>query len=378
MLLVYLPSLYCLFLMLLFMPILLLKRQPVPAIRSKNVAVLIPTYNDSETILKVLESIKNQSDGNILTTFIIDDGSTDNTLSKVLSWCDKYESYFSISIPNNSGRKGAAIEYARDYISNDFDVVVCIDADTVLHSDAINNSIAKLYSKSNIAAVTGCVIPLESARKTCVYFAQKFELEGAFHAFKLIQSDLGCINTLAGALSVYKREALEEIGWFSDWLVEDICWTWKACALGMDVKYAENAIGWTACPSSYTQYFKQRRRWARGRIEAIKSVNNMRGIWSIIPWFIFSFMQFLLFPSLLYLAFISPISLVVILGMLSFCHFIYAWHTYFILDKLVSNISSPIVSGLATSFIIEILMFVPNLLGMLDEIFNKDKKWLTR
>lgn len=378
MLLAYIPLLYCLFLMLLLTPILFLKRQPVTAIQNKKVAILIPTYNDSDTILKVLESVKNQNVGNILTTFIIDDGSTDDTLSKILSWCDEYESYFPISIAKNSGRKGSAIEYARDYISHDFDVIACIDADTVLHSDAINNSINKLYSKSNVAAVTGCVIPLETSRKTYIYFAQKFELEGAFHAFKLIQSHLGCINTLAGALSIYKREALEEIGWFSDWLVEDICWTWKACALGMEVKYAENAIGWTACPSNYIQYFNQRRRWARGRIEAIKSVKNIRGIWHVMPWFIFSFMQFLFFPSFLCLIFISPVSLVAILGLLSFCHFIYARHTYSILCELVPNISSPFISGVATSFIIEVLMFVPNFLGMLDELYNKDKKWLTR
>lgn len=166
--------------MLLLTPVLFLKRQPVTAIQNKKIAILIPTYNDSDTILKVLESVKNQNVGNILTTFIIDDGSTDDTLSKILSWCDEYESYFPIPIAKNSGRKGSAIEYARDYISHDFDVIACIDADTVLHSDAINNSINKLYSKSNVAAVTGCVIPWRHPGRHIFILRRNLNSKGLF------------------------------------------------------------------------------------------------------------------------------------------------------------------------------------------------------
>ncbi len=51
---------------------------------------------------------------------------------------------------------------------------------------------------------------------------------------------------------------------------EDIVLTWGIARLGWRVSYAENAFVFTNVPETVGAYFKQRRRWARGLIEAFK------------------------------------------------------------------------------------------------------------
>jgi len=46
--------------------------------------------------------------------------------------------------------------------------------------------------------------------------------------------------------------------------------TWAFLERGYRVGYAENAFAFTTVPESYRQFFRQRRRWARGLIEAFK------------------------------------------------------------------------------------------------------------
>jgi len=374
----YIPWIYCIILMAVLVPILCHRFKSPNKIKHKKIAILIPTYNDSSTIVSVLESIKMQKHDHELIVFVLNDGSTDDTLRKVSIWCDKLDNYNVISSAINSGRKGFALEYAKEYLTEYYDVIVCIDADTILHPSAISNGVNKLYSEDNIAAGSGCVIPWRETKRSLVLTAQKCELEGTFHAIKFVQSHFGSINTLAGALSIYRRESLDKVGWFSDWLVEDICWTWKACALGMQVKYAEDAIGWTLCPSNYSQYFKQRRRWARGRIEALKSVAKLSDAFCVLPWFIFSFMQFLLLPSFLFLLIIDPYAILILFFLLTILHCFYSRFTSVNLKAMTGQSTCFVYSGIVTSLFIEVLMFIPNILGMLDEVFCKEKKWLTR
>ena len=73
-----------------------------------------------------------------------------------------------------------------------------------------------------------------------------------------------------GAFSAYRREAIERVGGWTQTVGEDIVLTWGPHKPAYKVGYAENAFVFTKVPESYRKFFNQRKRWARGFIEAFK------------------------------------------------------------------------------------------------------------
>ena len=91
----------------------------------KTLSIIIPTYNESYSILKVLENIKLAKNLDInYEIIIVDDGSTDNT-NEIL---EKNKSYFDhlVSYEKNYG-KGYAVRMGLEKATGDY--VIIQDAD---------------------------------------------------------------------------------------------------------------------------------------------------------------------------------------------------------------------------------------------------------
>ena len=73
-----------------------------------------------------------------------------------------------------------------------------------------------------------------------------------------------------GAFSAYKTKILKEIGGWQHCVGEDIVLTWQLLSKGYETNFAKNAIAFTVVPEKYKELGKQRKRWARGMIEAFK------------------------------------------------------------------------------------------------------------
>lgn len=78
-----------------------------------------------------------------------------------------------------------------------------------------------------------------------------------------------------GAFSVYKTEIIKEIGGWQSCIGEDIVLTWKLLSRGYKTNFAKNAIAFTEVPEKLYTLGKQRKRWARGMIEAFKRVKTV-------------------------------------------------------------------------------------------------------
>lgn len=53
---------------------------------------------------------------------------------------------------------------------------------------------------------------------------------------------------------------------------EDIVLTWDLLSKGYEINFAKNAIAFTEAPETLKGLCRQRKRWARGMIEAFKKV----------------------------------------------------------------------------------------------------------
>jgi biofilm PGA synthesis N-glycosyltransferase PgaC len=60
------------------------------------------------------------------------------------------------------------------------------------------------------------------------------------------------------------------VGGWPDTIGEDIVLTWAMRSRGYHILYDENAIVFTNVPSRYPGFFRQRKRWSRGLLEAFR------------------------------------------------------------------------------------------------------------
>ena len=104
--------------------------------------VIIPAYNEQVGIVKTIESVLSNDYAN-LTILVVNDGSTDLTHEKVMGFCECADYSHQqgknairyLRLPN--GGKANALNEALQTLDSDTDIVVTIDADCIMHPDAI-------------------------------------------------------------------------------------------------------------------------------------------------------------------------------------------------------------------------------------------------
>jgi biofilm PGA synthesis N-glycosyltransferase PgaC len=108
-----------------------------------------------------------------------------------------------------------------------------------------------------------------NARESWIAGAQEWDYFHGIAAVKRMQSMYHGTLVAQGAFSIYRRRALCEAGGWPDTVGEDIVLTWALLRAGHRVGHAEDAIAWTHAPITVRELAHQRKRWARGMIEAL-------------------------------------------------------------------------------------------------------------
>lgn len=237
------------------------KSAPLPAI-----SIIIAAYNEQDHILDTLESIDKQQYEGKLEVFVVNDGSTDQTLAQLSSV--SYEWLHVIHLERNGG-KAAALNHGLRRASHP--LVITIDGDSYLYKDALQNLVLRfLNDPLDTAAVAGAVL-VRNSRANLVTKMQEWDYFHGIAAVKRLQSLYQGTLVAQGAFSIYRTDVLREVGGWSDTVGEDIVLTWAILEKGYRVGFAENACLFTNAPETWRQFIRQRQRWSRGLIEAFKS-----------------------------------------------------------------------------------------------------------
>ncbi|KJG10605.1 glycosyltransferase family 2 protein [Photobacterium kishitanii] len=350
-----------------------------------SVSVFVPYYNeDSDVLLKTLSYLDNQEYPLLLEVLIIDDGSTNDSKKAVEQWLNvpRRQKYLLINKHKNNGRKGFALDYALSLEIATGDAYVIVDSDTFIQSDGIKELVSKLWSDDRYAAVCGYITP-NNYKDSFIGLLQHYEHISFYGAIRSAQDKLGCVPVLAGAFVAHRASIIKDLGGWSEWLVEDIAWCWKAISNGYKTGYAPKAKASTQCPIDSKGLFNQRRRWARGRVEAFVvawKTHWFAGICST-PWFFITASQYI-FPSsliLLGLMLVFHIWIPLILGGINMIVYLILLHLYIKENDLQRELTtSQILKAPLFSLVLESITWLPNLLGYIDEILRKKKIWLTR
>ncbi len=118
----------------------------------KGLSVIIPTYNESESIVSSLNECLNifRSFGMPFELIVVDDGSVDST-AKLVRKFSRSNPVKIVSYRRNKG-KGHALKHAFNEVS--MDLVTFLDADLELHPNQLKNFI-KIMKETNADVVIG-------------------------------------------------------------------------------------------------------------------------------------------------------------------------------------------------------------------------------
>lgn len=250
---------------------------PVPFAGRPRLAVLVPARNEASVLPLCLDALLAQADPPD-EIWVVDDGSTDGTgaLLKarypgVRAWT-KLHSGKARSLNEVWPRAGA-------------DVIVTIDADTILEPGAIAAVRRAFASDRRLAAACGVLEPRCRGALSGPVFElfQTFEYIRAFLA-RLAWMQKGALLLVSGAFAAYRKDALEDLGGYDPAsLVEDYDLIHRlhrrACEAGrpLSVRVIADARAVTDAPNGVPSFLKQRQRWFSGFLQTQFKNSDMVG-----------------------------------------------------------------------------------------------------
>jgi peptidoglycan-N-acetylglucosamine deacetylase len=235
-----------------------LDRAPDPL---ASVSVLIPAYNEEGVIVQTVKSVL-ASDYPAMHVIAVDDGSSDET-GALLDTHFGDDPRVQIIHQVNRG-KAAALNNALSQAKTE--IVVTIDADTEIESDAIRQ-LMRHFSDPGTGAVAGNVKVGNRSRWLTRWQALEYITSQNMEkrAFDL----LNCITVVPGALGAWRVKAIEAAGGITaDTVAEDADLTIAIRRLGWRVSYEERAIAWTEAPETASVLIRQRFRWTFGTLQS--------------------------------------------------------------------------------------------------------------
>jgi len=281
-----------------------------------SVSVVAPAYNEETLIVQSAMAFL-ASDYEKLEVVIVDDGSKDETFERLDEAFDlvalplrgstvlptapirsvtisRRDPRLRVVRKENGGRSdavNAGISVARG------ELVVIIDADSLLEPDAIKRSIRPFEVHPDHCMAVGGDIRVANGSKIVggrvvepgvswggVGATQVLEYLRGFMATRIAWSEINGLLIVSGAFGVFRRDALVALGGFSlATLGEDMEMTMRIHHLlrpqvkGARVEFAPDAVCWTEAPGTMAGLRSQRIRWHFGLIDNLRMHWRMFG-----------------------------------------------------------------------------------------------------
>ena len=359
-------------------------------IKYPAISIIIAAYNEEKTIENTLQSIIDQKYEGYIDVIVANDGSIDNTKSLAQSFINsKKRRKVKMSIVDSSINIGKAniLNLALKEVKNDY--VITLDADSELHKDALKQIVSCMIgSDDKYAAVAGSIL-CKNFNTNLITKLQDWDYILGISAVKRIQSMYKGTLVAQGAFSIYKRSVLEEVGGWPDKIGEDIVLSWTILSKGYYINHSENAICFTNVPETYKIFYRQRKRWSRGLIEAFRSHPNLLFKKEMYIFFIWYNLMFPYIDLSFLFGFVPGVLIALIFGF----HLLAGKITLFLLPLtfLYSSIIFTIqkrklkelniktdcknFSYIQYMFFYQFLMTPATLAGYLSEIFKRKRVW---
>ena len=237
------------------------------------ISVIVPAFNEEKLIQQTLTSLLNL-DYPEYEVIIVDDGSTDGTARIVQQFLGKHGAATLRLVTKPNGGKSTALNAGIQVAQ--YEYVLCADGDSNLAPDTLMAAIRHMEDPQ-IGAVAGNVKVMN--RNSFWTIFQALEYVEGLNLTRTAQSFLKLVNIVPGPVGLFRKSAIKEVGWYSsDTFAEDCDLTLKLLRNGWKIVYEPRSISWTEAPNTMFSLIKQRYRWTRGILQAIRK--NRQEKWS--------------------------------------------------------------------------------------------------
>ena len=323
-----------------------------------SISILAPAFNEGNTIIDNVRSLLSIYYSN-LELIILNDGSTDDTLEKLIEAYElkPVDFFVNYQIPTKkvrnvyrstnpvynklvvvdkvNGGKADALNVGVNIATNNY--LVCIDVDCILEQDALLKMIKPFLEQTDkkiiasggvVRVANSCIVEhgqLVKVRMPENYFARMQSLEyiRSFILGRMAWSRLNGLMLISGAFGAFDKEVVIKSGGYNHNTVgEDMELVVRMRRYleehneAYEVKYIPDPLCWTEVPSTTEVLSRQRNRWLRGTFETLKMHRimffnpkyHLMGVLSYPFWFFFElcaplieffgFMFFLIFAVL--------------------------------------------------------------------------------
>ncbi|MFM9987175.1 glycosyltransferase family 2 protein [Flavobacterium sp.] len=403
-----------------------------------GVSIIAPAYNEAFTIVYNVKSLLLQ-DYPKFEVIIINDGSTDDTLQKLIDefslvkvdffYQEKittkpvkghYKStnpvYAKLLIVDKENGKSKADASNAGINSAKYSLFICTDVDCILRKDTIAMLTKPFIENTTKVIATGAAIRISNS---CIFkdgmlykshypdtFFPRFqELEylRSFLFGRMAWSKTNCLLLVSGGLGMFdKATVIEAGGYWHQSLGEDMELITRMRRLMHEkkeaflIKYIPESLCWTEVPSDNVIFLRQRVRWARGLVQTLYLHKKMflnpkygkTGLIILPHYFFFEF-----FVPILELLGVIVLTVDILFFSVNYeflfivSVFVYLFYTTITLisiylDQLVHRQYSSIreLSTLIIMVFLEPILYHPinvyaSLKGYIHFLTNKEKKW---
>ena len=253
------------------------RRGPLPLYETPMVSILVPCYNEAETIAHTVMELSKLKYPNY-EIIAINDGSSDNTSEVIQCLLPKYRRLRFVDLKENNGKANALY---LGLIAAKGEILMGVDSDSYLMPDALNYIVPHFtnpYNGERVGAVTGN--PRVRNRSSLLAKLQLCEYASIVSLIKRTQRVWGKVMTVSGVVVAFRKRALLDCNlWDRDMITEDIGVTWKLEKNFWDVRYEPNALCMMLVPETVKGLFKQRKRWSQGGMEILRRHYDVVGHW---------------------------------------------------------------------------------------------------
>lgn len=278
------------------------------------ISIIIPAYNEETVIADSVNALL-QLDYKLYEIIIVDDGSTDGTITQLLNNfpfhridspihrkvdCKEEIATYEASIENiqlkviikENGGKGDALNMGINAAR--YPYFLTVDADSLLQHDSLEKIIQPFMMDEEVIAVGGMVRVAQSVEMqggrvfdytmpwSPIIGMQVVEYDRTFLASRILLDQFSGNLIISGAFGLYKKDIVVEVGGYKrETIGEDMELVMRLHTFMLNnrrrykISYIPEAVCWSQAPGSLEDIAKQRRRWHIGLFQSLTNYPEM-------------------------------------------------------------------------------------------------------
>jgi cellulose synthase/poly-beta-1,6-N-acetylglucosamine synthase-like glycosyltransferase len=287
---------------------------------TRGISVIAPAFNEALTIIDNVRSLLTLNYP-LFEIIIVNDGSTDDTLEKVINefqlvqvdfaynakiktqpvkriFKSTNSAYYKLLVVDKVNGKSKADAVNAGINTASFNYFLCTDVDCILHKDTLLHLIKPVLEEPNKRVIAagatlrlanscevenGVITKIKVPRQWLPRF-QEMEYIRAFILGKMGWSYINCVPNVSGGLGLFDKEIVIKAGGYDfQSFGEDMELMYRMSRYMYDnnmdyaIRQVPMSLCWTEGPTTLKIFMRQRTRWSRGLIQLISAHIRMLG-----------------------------------------------------------------------------------------------------